>query len=111
MLQVFSTSVYALLNPGSMLSFVTPLLSLIFEILPKVLHDPIVVCTRLGENVRSDRVCKDYPIVVSGKTMCADLVKLSMHDFDVILGMDWLHSYYACMDFCSRVVRFRFPNE
>ena len=111
MLQVFSTCVYALLDLGSTLSFVTPLLVLTFEILPKFLHDPIVVCTRLGENVRSDRVCKDYPIVVSGKTMCADLVKLSMHDFDVILGMDWLHSYYACMDFCSRVVRFRFPNE
>ena len=43
--------------------------------------------------------------------MCADLVDLPMHDFDVILCMDWPHSYYACMGCRSRVVRFCFPNE
>ena len=47
MLQVFLTSVYALLDPGSMLSFVTPLLALNFEILPEVLHNSIVVSTPL----------------------------------------------------------------
>ena len=57
--QVFSTSVYALLDPGSTLSFVTPLLSFTFEILPEVLHDPTVVSTPLGENVRTDRVYND----------------------------------------------------
>ena len=110
MLQVFSTSVYALLDPGSTLSFVTPLLALTFEILLEVLHDLIVVSTPIGENVRTDRVYKDFPIVLCGKTMCADLVELPMHDFDVILGMDWLHSCYACMDCRSRVVRFCYPN-
>ncbi|XP_069150522.1 uncharacterized protein [Solanum lycopersicum] len=69
MLQVFSTSVYALLDPGSTLSFVTPLLALTFEILPEVLHDPIVVSTPLGENVRTERVYKNCPIVVSGKAI------------------------------------------
>ena len=43
--------------------------------------------------------------------MCADLVELPMHDFDVILGMDWLHSCYACLDCHSKVVTFHFPNE
>ncbi|MFV1207883.1 hypothetical protein, partial [Klebsiella pneumoniae] len=110
-IQVFSTSVYALINIGSTLSFVTPLLALTFEIFSKVLHDLIVVSTPLGENVRTDRVHKDCPIVVCGKTMCADLVELPIHDFDVILVMDWLHNCHACMDFHSRVVKFCFPNE
>ena len=88
MLQVFSTFVYALLDPRSTLSFVTPLLSLTFEILPEVLHDPIVVSTPLRENVRIDRVYKDCLIVICGKTMCADLVELPMHDFYVILVME-----------------------
>ena len=35
-----------------------------FEILPEVLHDGIVLSTPLGENVRSDRVYNDCPIVV-----------------------------------------------
>lgn len=51
MLQVFSTSVYALLDPGSTLYFMTPLLALTFETLPEVLHDNIVVSTPLRENV------------------------------------------------------------
>ena len=72
MLQVFSTSAYALLDPGPTLSFVTPLLSLTFEVLHEVLHDQIVVSTPLGENVRTDRVYKDCPIAVSGKTMYAN---------------------------------------
>ena len=62
-------------------------------------------------NVRTYRVYKDCPIVVCGKTMYANLVELPMHDFDVILGIDWLHSCYACLDCRSRVVRFGFPNE
>ena len=56
MLQVFSTSVYALLDPGSTLSFVTPLLAFNFEILLEVLHDPIVVSTPLGKSSRTDSV-------------------------------------------------------
>ena len=43
--------------------------------------------------------------------MCADLVELPMHDFDVILGTDRLHCFYACMGCRSRVVIFCFPNE
>ena len=64
MLQVFSTSVYSILDPGTTLSFVTPLLALTFEILPEVLHDTIVVGTPLIETVRTDKVYKDCPIVV-----------------------------------------------
>ena len=43
--------------------------------------------------------------------MCADLVELPMHVFDVFLSMDLLQSFYACLDYHSRVVRFHFPNE
>ena len=110
-MQVFLTSAYALLYPGSTLLFVTPLFSLTFEIQPEVLHDPIVVSTPLGETVRIDRVYKDCPIVVHFKIMCAEFVELPMHDFDTILGIDCLHVCYACMVCHSRFVRFCFPNE
>ncbi|KAH0661984.1 hypothetical protein KY284_026915 [Solanum tuberosum] len=40
-----------------------------------------------------------------------DLVELDMVDFDVILGMDWLHACYASVDCKTRVVKFQFPNE
>ena len=34
-----------------------------------------------------------------------------MLDFDIILGMDWLHACFASIDCRKRVVRFNFPNE
>ena len=34
-----------------------------------------------------------------------------MVDFDVILGMDWLHTCYASVDCTTMIVRFQFPDE
>ena len=34
-----------------------------------------------------------------------------MLDFDVILGMDWLHARFESIDCRTRVVRFNFQNE
>ena len=34
-----------------------------------------------------------------------------MVDFDVILGMDCLHSYYSLVDCRTRIICFEFPNE
>ena len=34
-----------------------------------------------------------------------------MHYFDIIFGTYLLHSFYACLDYRSRVVRFHFPDE
>ena len=48
---------------------------------------------------------------MSQKVTSADLVELEMVDFDVILGMGWLHSCYASVDCRTRIVRFQFPDE
>ena len=34
-----------------------------------------------------------------------------MVEFDVILGMDWLHSCYASVDCRTRIVYFQFPDK
>ena len=111
MLRVFSTPPYALLDPGSTISFLTPLLVLTFEILPEILHNLIVVSTPLGESVRTDRTYKDFPRVLCGRTVYANSVELPMHDFYFILGVDCFHRFYAFLDCRGRVVRFFFPNE
>ena len=40
-----------------------------------------------------------------------DLVELDMLDLDIILRMDWFHSYFASIDCRTGVVKFPFPNE
>lgn len=41
----------------------------------------------------------------------ADLVELEIVDFDIILGMDWLHACYTSIDCRARVVKFQILNE
>ena len=40
-----------------------------------------------------------------------ELVELDMVDFDVILGMDWLHACFSSINCRTRVVKFNFPTE
>ena len=41
----------------------------------------------------------------------ADLIELTMLEFDIILGLDCLHRCYATIGCRNRVVRFQFPND
>ena len=51
MLKVFSIDVYALLDHGANLSFVTPLVAKMFYILPDILHEPFIVSSPVGEPI------------------------------------------------------------
>ncbi|KAH0650238.1 hypothetical protein KY284_030150 [Solanum tuberosum] len=83
----------------------------LFDVLPERLCEPFCVSTPVGESILAERVYRDCPISISHKSTRADLVELDMIDFDVILGMDWLHACYASIDCRTRVVKFQFPNE
>lgn len=48
---------------------------------------------------------------MSHRVSHADLVEIDILDFDIILGMDWLHSCHASIDCKIHVVKFKFPNE
>ena len=53
MLKVFYIYVYALLDPGTTLSFVTPVIAKKHDILPDILNEPFMVSTPMGESVVS----------------------------------------------------------
>uniref|UniRef100_M1DKW3 Gag-pol protein n=1 Tax=Solanum tuberosum TaxID=4113 RepID=M1DKW3_SOLTU len=97
--------------PGVSLSFVTPYVAMNFNFLPEKLSDPFSVSTPVSESIIAERVYRDCPVSVNHKSTMTDLVELDMVDFDVILGMDWLHVCYASVDCRTRVVKFQFPNE
>ncbi|KAH0654435.1 hypothetical protein KY290_032963 [Solanum tuberosum] len=111
MIKVFTLDVYALLDPGASLSFVTPYVANIFDVLPEKLCEPFCVSTPVGESILAERVYRDCVISINHKNTMADLIELDMIDFDVIQGMDWLHACYASIDCRFRVVRFQIPNE
>ncbi|KAH0646574.1 hypothetical protein KY284_034458 [Solanum tuberosum] len=98
------------LHPGASLSFVTPYVSMNFDVLPEKLCEPFSVSTPVGESILAERVYRDCVISINHKSTMADLVELDMVDFDVILGMDWVHAYYASIDCRTRVVSVETPH-
>ena len=111
MIKVFTFDVYALLDPGASLSFVTPYVANKFDVLPERLCEPFCVSTPAGESILAERVYRDYPVSINHKSTMVDLIELDMVDFDFILGMDWLHACYASIDCRTRMVKFQFPSE
>ncbi|XP_062075873.1 uncharacterized protein LOC133780001 [Humulus lupulus] len=52
-------------------------------------------------------VTGQLPISVEGREFLADLIELSIRDYDVILGMDWLSKHGATIDCRKKTVEFR----
>ena len=93
------------------MSFVTPYIASNFGISPEILAKPFSVSTPVGKTIIARRVYRNCPVMISQKSISANLVELEMTNFDVILDMDWLHSCYATIDYRNRIVQFQFPNE
>ena len=40
-----------------------------------------------------------------------DLILLKLHDFDIILGMDWLTTHHALIDCFAKKATFHIPGQ
>nr|XP_033509993.1 uncharacterized protein LOC117274756 [Nicotiana tomentosiformis] len=93
---------------GSTFSYVTPYFAINLELEPEQLSEPFLVSTPIGELVEATRVNRGCIVSVQGRNNEANLIELEMVDFDVIMGMDWLSSCHAMLDY--RVVMNQNPN-
>src|SRR5262249_4588903 len=50
-------------------------------------------------------------VSINGRSLAALVHILDMHDYDLILGMDWLSQHHALLDCHKRRVIFRVPGE
>ena len=71
----------------------------------------IVVSLPIGDSRLAESVYMDSRVIIGGQKFLADLILLDIHDFDVILGMDWLSRHHATMDFYRKKVRFCRPGQ
>ena len=53
----------------------------------------------------------DSRVIIGGQEFLADFILLDIHDFDVILGMDWLSRHHGTVDCYRKEVRFYRPRE
>ncbi|VFQ71612.1 unnamed protein product [Cuscuta campestris] len=107
MFTLFDTSITALIDPGSTLSYVCMLMPVMPNILREVLDNPVIVSNPLGHSLRLTHVYHDCPLVVQGKTFPASLIELPHREFNVILGMDWLTVNQAVVNCGAHTVRLR----
>ena len=79
------------------MSFITHLVSKKSVIFPNILHKPFIVSTPMGESVVEKRVYRNFTIMLHNIVSYVELLELHMLDFNVILGMEWLHTFFASM--------------
>jgi len=60
--------------------------------------------TPSGESIDIYHVYKGIRVNIDRRVKKVDLIPLELHDFDVILGMDWLGMYRAQMDCFEKTV-------
>ena len=65
----------------------------------------------IGDSRLAESVYIDSRVIIGGQEFLADLILLDIHDFDVILGMDWLSRHHATVDCYRKEVRFYIPGE
>ncbi|XP_070034991.1 uncharacterized protein [Nicotiana tomentosiformis] len=83
---------------GSTYSYVSSYFSPYLGTSRDSLSYPVYVSTPVGDSLVVDHMYRLCLVVLSGFETRADLLLLSMVDFDVILGMDWLSPYHAIID-------------
>ncbi|XP_059638714.1 uncharacterized protein LOC132280988 [Cornus florida] len=66
-----------------------------------LLGPSMCIDTPVSGSLVVSRVVRDYVIVIAGRTLVFDLILLKMIGFNVILGMDWLSSFRATIDYFS----------
>nr|XP_009799433.1 PREDICTED: uncharacterized protein LOC104245515 [Nicotiana sylvestris] len=102
---------YALIDPGSTLSYITPFVTGKFGIVPEILSDFFAVSAAVGESIIARRVYRGCTVTVCNRQTSTDLVELEMMDFNAIMGMDWLAACYTIVDCRAKAARFHFLGE
>ena len=71
----------------------------------------IVVSLPTWDSRIAESVYYNSRVIIAGQEFLADLILLDIHDFDVILGMDWISRHHATVDCYRKEVRFCRPRE
>ena len=71
----------------------------------------MVVSVPNGDTMISERIVLGSRLVIQNKDFPEDLIVLGIHDFDIVLGMDWLSKHRATLDCYKKEVRLVRPEE
>ncbi|XP_073033906.1 uncharacterized protein [Primulina eburnea] len=78
---------------------------------PEKLNEPFRIATPTNRAIETHKIYRDFRISIYNQTFSADLIQLSMVDFDIILGMDWLARNNATVDCKVKGAKLRTPDQ
>lgn len=110
-LSLFSREAKVLFDPGATHSFVSCVFARYANVPITPLDVHVTISTPMGDCQFIDHVYKSCVIRLCDKEFLVDLLPLEMHDFDLILGMDWLGPYHVSIDCFAKEIIFRLPGE
>ena len=101
---LYDNKMHALVDLGSTHSYIC--IEQLSDKLPSVepLSCDMLVSSPLGHSVKVNRVYKNYPLMAHDREFSVDLIALPFHEFDLILGMDWLSKHRAIVDCDKKTV-------
>ena len=101
---LYDTKMHALVDPGSTHSYIC--IEQLSDKLPLVepLAYDLHVTSPLGHNVKVNRVYKNFPLVIHDREFFVDIIVLPFHEFNLILGMDWLSKHRVIIDCDKKTV-------
>ena len=105
MISVYDHDAYALVDPGSTHSFISLPFTERHQIESQPIDGRMVVSIPNGDTMISERIVPGSRLVIQNKDFPADLIVLGIHDFDIVLGMDWLSKHRATLDCYKKEVR------
>ena len=111
MILVFDRDAYILIDPGATHSFISMGFISNVNVESQPIDCSIVISLPTGDSRLAESVYMDSRVIIGGQEFLADLILLDIHDFDVILGMDWLSRHHATVDCYRKEVRFCRPGQ
>ena len=107
----FNSQVSILFDTSASNSFIAIRIIQQLGLVPQTLEVPLNVISPLEVSVRLGKVCKDCTLNLENRNLPIDLIVLSIKEFDVILGIDWLMKYHAKMDCVRKMITFALPRS
>ena len=111
MISTYDHDAYALVDPGATHSFISVPFTERHQIESHPIDGHMVVFVPNGDTMISERIVLGSRLVIQNKDFPADLIVLGIHDFDIVLGIDWLSKHRATLDCYKKEVRLVRPEE
>ena len=111
MISVYDHDAYALVDPRATHSFISVPFTERYQIESQPIDGRMVVSVPNGDTMISERIVLGSRLVIQNKNFSVDLIVLGIHDFDIVLGMDWLSKHKATLDCYKKEVRLVRPEE